>query len=47
MATLLQEEYYDTLEYVCNVQQLGGDIKMAEYQARNIAITFINFYTTL
>ena len=34
MAALLQEEYYDTLEYVCNIQQLGGDIKMAEYQAR-------------
>ena len=29
MATLLQEEYYDTLEYVCNIQQLGGDIKMS------------------
>ncbi len=46
MATSLQEHYNDQLEYVNNLKQLGMSQEMATYQAKNIAIIFINFYTT-
>ncbi len=47
MAAILKENYNDPLEYARNLKQLGMSEEMATYQARNIAITFINFYTTL
>ena len=36
MATVLQENYNDPLEYVKNIKQFGGNEKMAEYTARYI-----------
>ncbi len=34
MATVLQEDHQDALEYVQTIKQLGGDEKMAKYQVR-------------